>query len=290
MTNTQAQFKSELSSQFCDVSQGRMHYHEAGNGETIVFLHGIPGSSNSWIKVAEELSRDFHVIVPDLMGFGRSSKPQSDYYMTGQSKCLYELLVKKDVQDIYLVGHDFGGPVSVTFSKQHPDIRVKKMALMATNLFIDTPIPGPMKIAKVPLLGQLFFKMMAGTTFGFKQMYKQGAYYKQEFTLAEFSKHISSNNKYFTYKIFYKSLADLKKNYAEVQKRLGEIEIPVLIVWGDKDPFFPVSVGDRSAMAIKYSTMITYKDTGHFIPEERPAKLVNDLRRFILNRDLIRGR
>lgn len=285
MTNIQAQTKSKLSSKSCDVSQGKMHYYEGGSGETIVFLHGIPGSSGSWIKIAEVLANDFHVIVPDLIGFGSSSKPKSDYYMSAQSNSLYELLVKKDIHDIYLVGHDFGGPVSVTFSKQHPDIRIKKMALMATNLFIDTPIPGPMKIAKVPLLGQLFFKMMAGTTFGFKQMYKQGAYYKEEFTLAEFNKHISRNNKYFTYKIFHKSISNLKQNYAEVQKQIGQIEIPVLIVWGDHDPFFSISVGERTAHAISNSILLTYRDTGHFIPEERPKKLVNDLRSFILDQN-----
>lgn len=281
MNTLQEQMTTSFTSSSVPVSQGTMHYYEAGIGEIIVLLHGIPGSANTWLKVAKELSKDFHVIVPDLMGFGRSSKPLNDYYMNAQATCVYELLKRKNISEIYLVGHDFGGPVAVTFSKLFPAIKIKKMALMATNLFTDTPIPGPMKLAKVPLIGQLFFKMMAGSTFGFKQMYKQGAFNKDEFTSDEFQKHISSNNKYYTYKIFHKSLSNVKKHYAAVQQQIGELAIPVLIVWGTKDPFFPVSVGQRSADAIKNSTIIIYERTGHFIPEERPSELSNDLKLFI---------
>jgi len=168
MKSSKAEIIPDFSSHVVDVSEGKMHYYEAGNGQTIVFLHGIPGSANSWLKVATLLLNDYHVIVPDLMGFGKSSKPLTDYYMKAQATCLFELLKAKNINEIYLTGHDFGGPVSVTFSKLFPQISIKKMALMATNLFTDTPIPGPMKLAKVPWLGQVFFKLMAGSSFGFK--------------------------------------------------------------------------------------------------------------------------
>lgn len=280
MNTSKSQTTSTFASLFVEVSQGKMHYYEAGVGETIVFLHGIPGSSYSWLKVAENLSKEYHVIVPDLMGFNLSSKPVNGYYINAQATCLYELLQKININEVYIAAHDFGGPVAVMFSKLYPAVVIKKMALMATNLFTDTPVPGPMKLARVPLLGQLFFKMMAGSTFGFKQMYKQGTCNKAEFTFAEFKKHITKNNKYYTYKIFLKSLSNLKKHYAIVQEQIETFLIPVLIVWGDKDPFFPVSVGQRSAKAIKNSSLIIYKNTGHFIPEEQPQQLTADLKVF----------
>jgi len=111
-------------------------------------------------------------------------------------------------------------------------------------------------------------------------MYKQGAINKTEFPNTEFQIHITKNNKFYTYKIFLKSLSDLKKNYSEVEFQISKLTIPVLVVWGDKDPFFAVTAGEHTANEIKTSYLVVYKNTGHFIPEEQPRQLATDLKQF----------
>jgi pimeloyl-ACP methyl ester carboxylesterase len=214
------------------------------------------------------------------MGFGGSSSPVSDYYMETQARCLAELLMSLGVREIHLIAHDFGGPVSVLFSRLFPHLRIVKLVLMATNTFVDTPIPGPLRAARIPLVGRLIIKILAGTEFGFRQIYQNGVKNKEQFSWADFSVHISRRNLYYTYRIFHRSLASLEHNYAGVQKHLKMISSPVLVVWGDSDPFFPVSVGVRLRDEIMDASMLTYNNTGHFIPEERSEQLARDLDQF----------
>lgn len=250
---------------------------EGGAGDVFVLLHGIPGSTFSWQQTGLILQDQFHVIIPDLVGFGESDAPSGDYYLEQQATSIHELLTKLGITSAYLGGHDFGGPIALTIMRLFPEFGVRGLVLSGTNVFTDTFIPIPLRMAKVPVLRTPFFKMMAGNLFGMRMMYQQAFRNKSAISWKRFKSHLTKGCMEFTAKIFQRSLADLKKNYGDIEDMLPGIDVPTLVLWGARDPFFPVSVGERTHKAIKNSLLKVYPDTGHFVPEERPAEVAQDI-------------
>lgn len=263
---------------------GRISYLEGGKGRPILFLHGFPGSAYSWESTARLLldqhPETYRAIIPDLLGFGESDTAASDLFASGQAEALAGFLNQLGISEFFLVLHDFGGPVGLTLLRNHPELRVHKLVLSATNLFTDTPIPFPLRSAGVPVLGDIVYKSMAGSAFGFQMMYLFAARNKQDLPWSDFKRHITPHGLSSTARIFQHALADLPGNYLPIQDFAGRLRIPALIVWGDRDPFFPVSVAKRSNELIRNSVLIIYEQTGHFVPEERADHFVKDITGF----------
>ncbi len=270
-----------MNSQLERFKEDGISFLRGGAGEAFVLLHGIPGSAFTWQQTGVLLQEQFQVIIPDLVGFGESDSPRGDYYMIQQANSLHELLSNLGITSAYLAGHDFGGPVLLTMMRLFPDFEVKGLILSSTNVFTDTFIPLPLRMAKVPFLGDPFFKMMAGNLAGMRMMYQQAFVNKSDTSWERFRSHLTKGGMELTAKIFQRSLADLKANYSEIQAMLPGIDVPTLVLWGAKDPFFPVSVGQRTHGAIKNSVLKTYPETGHFVPEERPIEVAQDIIDFV---------
>lgn len=260
------------------VKHGPWSLLRGGHGTPLVLLHGIPGSAHTWEGVAQRLTGHFDVVVPDLLGFGQSDRPEGDYYMEAQARALHDLLDGLGVSGFYLGAHDFGGPVALTLLRLFPRLRVKGLLLTATNTFTDTYVPPPLRLARVPLVGQVFFYLMAGNRPAFRMMHLQACAAKDALPWERFARHLTDGGIDLTRRIFHRSLADLKGNYQEIQDLLPKLEAPTTVVWGNKDPFFAVSVGERMAAAIPGARLIVYENTGHFVPEEQPERLATDIR------------
>lgn len=267
------------------ATNGTISYRELGsqNDTVILLLHGIPGSSHCFDSVANLLAKHFRVILPDLLGFGCSSKPNGDYYMKAQALALNELLLSIDIRKLNVFGHDFGGPVALTLMQEYPQLKVDNLILSSTNVFTDTYIPPPLRLAKVPILRDFFFWMMAGSRFGMNMTYKQAVIQKTTYTHKMFNQSVTKNGMKYTSKIFKKSLSNLKKHYSSIQNYLSQITVPVLVLWGDSDPFFAVNVGERTAKAVKNGDLVIYTKTGHYVPSEQPTQVYNSICKFLSN-------
>lgn len=256
---------------------GSLSYLAGGVGQPLVFLHGIPGSAYAWAAVGEHLTDRYQVIIPDLAGFGHSAPPTGDFYLEAQAIAIRQLLGELGVARLFLAGHDFGGPVAVTLLRLFPDLHVDGLLLSATNLFTDTYVPPPLRLAKVPLLNRLFFKAMAGNRLGLGMMYLAATRQRSEATWAKYQRHLTPGGMALTSRIFQHSLADLQGNYQLVEETLPKLTMPALMLWGAQDPFFAVDVGQRVQRTLPNATLQVYEQTGHFVPEERPTWVVRDL-------------
>jgi pimeloyl-ACP methyl ester carboxylesterase len=81
--------------------------------------------------------------------------------------------------------------------------------------------------------------------------------------------------------IFAASLRDLAERYGPIAESLSTIDVPTLVLWGDRDPFFPVEQGRRLAEAIPGARFAVYEGAGHFLPEERTETFAQDLRALV---------
>lgn len=252
-----------------------------GEGPPVVFLHGIPGSALTWEAVAIRMREQYRVIVPDLRGFGWSEQPVGDYYMEGQARAVKRLLDVLGVEECTLVTHDFGGPVGLTMMRLFPDLSVRGLVLSDTNVFTDTYVPPPLRVAKIPVVNTLFFQLLVGNRFGLRLLYERAVEEKDTAPWSNFQRHLTPSGMAMSRRIFQRSLADLEANYGDIERMLPAIQCRTLVLWGDGDPFFSTGVGERTRAAIPDAELIVFDETGHFVPEERPEEVATAILDFV---------
>jgi haloacetate dehalogenase len=97
----------------------RMHVAEAGKGAPVVLLHGYPETWYAWRNQWPDLAQDYHVIMPDLRGYGDSDKPDSGYDKRTMAEDIRQLVAHFGYGRISLIGHDRGARVATRFAKDH---------------------------------------------------------------------------------------------------------------------------------------------------------------------------
>lgn len=245
-----------------------------GPGTPLLLLHGIPGWRGTWHAAGSLLARRHHVIAPDLAGFGESDSPRTPMHALEHASAMFEMLDQLGVSDVHVAGFDFGGPIAVSMIRLQPK-RVKTLTLLATNVFTDTPIPAPLKIARVPLLGEAAFRLMMGKL-GLTMMWYQAVRNRAAFPLADYRRALRfTRGLASTRQVFVHSLRHLDTLYRPIEDALPSISVPTLVIWGDADPFFPPSIGRRTANAIPAAGLLQLSQCGHFVPGEYP-ELVAD--------------
>ncbi|MDX3106186.1 haloalkane dehalogenase [Nonomuraea angiospora] len=111
-----------------DVLDSTMYFEDSGaSGLPIVFLHGNPASSHAWRKVLPGL--DGRLLAPDLIGMGRSGKPDIPYRFGDHARYLDAWFDALGLDEVVLVGHDWGGALAFDWAARHPE-RVRGVAFM----------------------------------------------------------------------------------------------------------------------------------------------------------------
>lgn len=118
-----------------DLDDVILHYISAGDGYPVVLLHGIPQTSYEWRYVIPFLEKKYRIIAPDLRGLGDSSHPVGGYDKKTMANDIWRLMQSLHINQFYLVGHDWGGPIAFSLAAQHPEA-VGKLVIL------DVAIPG----------------------------------------------------------------------------------------------------------------------------------------------------
>jgi pimeloyl-ACP methyl ester carboxylesterase len=114
------------------VQAGDTHwvYYEGGQGPTIVLLHGFAASKEVWLPVAPLLTAHFHVVIPDLPGWGESSRNAgASYNIDNQAERLNDFIQTLHLQHALIVGHSMGGAIAGVYAAEHPQ-DVAELALV----------------------------------------------------------------------------------------------------------------------------------------------------------------
>lgn len=126
------------------VLDSTMFYEDAGEGALLVFLHGNPTSSYLWRSVVARIGAPGRFLAPDLIGMGRSGKPEIAYGFADHARYLDAWFDVLKLDGVVLVGHDWGGALGFDWATRHPD-RVRGVAFMETIVrpFTWADFPGP---------------------------------------------------------------------------------------------------------------------------------------------------
>ncbi len=263
------------------VASNGMACRRGGIGPTVVLLHGIPGQGRAWERVEAALDGAFDVVTPDLIGFGASEGPSrptiENVGPAAQAAGVAELLDDLGAHSATVVGHDFGAPVAALLAAARPDL-VGALSLLSGNTFPDTPIPFPLSLTNAPVIGGPFSRLLFSAP-SLALMLRQGT--GPGSTPPDAAVYIGDSRQRRTIAaIFSGALTRLAELYSPVAAALEAIEVPVLVGWGDRDPFFPVEQAQRTA-DIANARLRLFDGAGHFLPHERPTELAREIADFV---------
>lgn len=269
--------KSDLDVKTFTLTSGdKLVYAENANltGEPLLLIHGFGGNKDNFTRIADELE-DYHLIIPDLLGFGESSKPMSaNYDYEAQATRLHELLQAKGLtSNIHVGGNSMGGAISVAYAAKYPS-EVKSLWLVDTAGFWSAGVPKSLEGATLennPLLidsKEDFYRMYDFV------MYKPP--YIPKSVKAVFAQE-RINNKELDAKILEQIVTD---NVEERAKVIADYKIPTLVVWGDKDQVIKPETVNVIKQIIPQAQVVMMKDIGHVPMIEAVDQTAEDYKAF----------
>jgi 2-hydroxymuconate-semialdehyde hydrolase len=258
-------------------------YTRTDETPTVVLLHGIPTNRHLWRAVTPELSaRQCGWIAFDLVGYGNSSKPESiDIGVRAQANFIAAALHQTGWQGGTVVGHDIGGGVAQLLALD-PSLAISRMVLVDSIAYDSFPEPGIARL-KDPvwdaILGAEDFDLKRGFAKGLRQGVAKSELVTPEL-VAQYERPFAGVAGREAYLRAARALRseDLEARIADIEA----LKIPVLLVWGAKDHFQPLSYGQRLADALQNARLEVVETAGHFLPEDEPARLGKMLADFAL--------
>ena len=217
-----------------------------------------------WTPYIELFASKYKVILYDHRGHGRSDKPKADYSIKTLADDLYVLTQELDLSKVTLVGHSMGGMTALAFALEHSD-RLSKLVLVSAC----AKTPPSMRIIGVMrhiIPHKLFVR--------FAQ--KSGYYKPSEQQIKRSTDMALKTSKYAAYECF----KEFTQNY-DMRYLISRIEVPTMIVVGEKDNNIPLSLGKYINREIKGSTLQVLANSGHTVMVEKPAEFEQILDKFI---------
>jgi pimeloyl-ACP methyl ester carboxylesterase len=254
-----------------------IYYEESGAGNAVVFLHGYTGSGKDWTNQVAVLSPHYRAITVDCRGHGRSGAPTSeqDYSIKISSEDVYALLNKLGIDKCCLVGHSMGGFMALQFALDHPEL-VRGLVLVDTSSGEFERAPGFAELrAKLDELAR-----DEGMEAAFEYDSANNPMRIERYKKHPEQREIAHRKMLQTSVDGYIYVARSFGKWEPVTSRLGEIDVPTLIFWGDEDgPFLKPSEILRDS--IPTAELITVTGVGHSPHEEAPEIVNEELLKFL---------
>ncbi|MDF9744327.1 alpha/beta fold hydrolase [Natrinema salsiterrestre] len=250
-------------------------YYDDGDGDPVVFCHGIPTSSFLFREVAPPLSDEYRVIAPDMVGYGNSAMHDGfDRSIRAQEAMIDGLLEELGLETITFVGHDLGGGVGLRYAAHNPDA-VETLVLSngvcydswpiqtIVDLGLPSTIDGMSPDDLQEMLEGLFRDTLAGEP---DEAFVEGmlAPWDSEEAVVSVSRNAIGTNTSHT---------------TEIDP--SEITARTLLLWGADDEFQPISYAERLDEDIADTELVGLDDANHWVMADRPDAYGDRLREFL---------
>ena len=252
----------EVAPEFAEVGGRRLRYLKQGDGgRPAVLVHGFAGNLNNWMFNQAALASDRAVYALDLPGHGLSSKDVGDGSLETFANVLREWLDTIGLQRVHLVGHSLGGGIVLAMALRYPDRLLSCTLIASTALgseidadYIDGVVTADRRKQLKPYLERLF----ADPSLVTRQLVDDVLKYKRVDGVREALRALADN-----------FIAGGKQALV-FRERLDEIQVPILVIWGDKDRVLPRSHADALP---EQCTVEVLSDCGHMVQMEAPGEV-----------------
>jgi len=262
-------------------------YAQAGSGPVLLLIHGMGGTFENWQAVIEGLARKHTVIAPDLPGHGASAPGAGDYSIGALAAGLRDLLVALGHERATLVGHSLGGGIAMQFAYQFPEMTERLVLVSSGGLGPEVSLI--LRAAALPG-ADLFIAATAGPGRTVGSALARGLTavgLRPNADVAEVARGYASLADRERRAAFLATLRSVigtggQRVHAGDRLYLAE-DMPVLIIWGERDPIIPVHHGENAHEAIPGSRLEVFEGVGHLPQLELPGRFMAVLERFIAN-------
>lgn len=259
---------------YTKVDGHNIRYLESGNSKnTLVLIHGLGASAERWEHVTPLFSKNYRVIIPDLIGFGYSDKPIADYTPEFFSEFLRNFLDVTGIKRPHIVGSSLGGQVTAEYAASNPD-NLEKLILVSPAGVMKQSTPALDAYIMAALYpneqsAKNAFEMMEGSG---KEIDKK--------IVDTFIERMQLPNA----KLAFMSTILGLKNAEIITKKLQNLLAPTLLIWGSDDPVIPIQHADEFVNAIKDCQFYKMDGCGHTPYVQDPVNFASVVTNFLNNR------
>lgn len=252
----------------------RIRWDRHGSGPPVVFCHGTPWSSWLWLPFAEALSSQYTTYLWDMPGYG-SSRPAPDgrVSLDVQGEVFAQLLRHWELDSPHVVAHDYGGAVALRAHLLHG-------ARYASLALVDVVAVAPWGSDFFRLVrehAEVFGALPAAVHEGAIRAYVAGASHAG-LTPAQADMLVAPWLGPEGQQAFYRQIAQADQTYTdEIESRYHELDLPVLVVWGEKDTWIPIDRAHRLTDLIPNARLELIDAAGHLVQIDQPVALATML-------------
>lgn len=264
-------FLARVQSNYVLTPDGRVHYYEAessvpGGGIPLVLVHGLGDRDESWAPMLKRLKRaGFHVYAPDLLGCGRSPKPENgDYSISGEEAFVYDFIQALGLQKTDVGGWSLGGWIGLKLALDHPETVDRIVVYDSAGLRFAVPPPRALFEPQNTDDVQRFFSTMEPDAKPLPMYIRRGllrALQSDRWTID-------------------RNLSSIKPGEL-LDSRLSSLTQPLLIVWGADDRLIPLSAGERMHQLEPTSELDIVAGCGHLAPHYCSARTAQATANFL---------
>ena len=239
----------------------------AGSGTAVVFLHSVPTSSDDWLPFLGA----GRALAPDLPGFGRSSKGgHLGYALADHARFVARLLDSVLPQEtVALAGHGWGGAVALAYAQAHAG-RVARLALIdPLPLFDGFTWPRPIRRLLTPGIGELVMGSVTRRRLG--RALRAGAADPEAWTRDRVEPVWEQFDQGTQRAILRVARSVTPAGLAAAGAGLSALQVPALVLWGERDPWLPVAFADAYAERLASAEVVRVPRGGHWPWLEDPS-------------------
>ena len=269
-----ARSKAGLTKKEIKIDDHNIVYLEGGKGPTILLLHGYTGSKDNWTTFAAYLTKNYHVVIPDIPGYGESSMiEEASYNLSNQMSRLNKFAHAIDLKKFHVAGNSMGGFFAGTYAVHYPDeiisvglfnaagvMSLEKSAVRKMMEKGENPLLLK-DVSDMPRLMALLFVNPPSLPYPLKKVMVKTALANRKF--------------------YEKELKEIGPDFLSLEKELPNIKAPTLILWGDQDKVLDVSSVPVFEKGLKNHKTVIIKDCGHVPMMEKPQETATQYIDFI---------
>jgi pimeloyl-ACP methyl ester carboxylesterase len=264
-------------SKFMELDGLNVHYRIVGTGKPVVLLHGTGASLHTWEEFADNLKDSFQLISLDLPAFGLTGgRADHDYSMAMYTSFLKKFTEKLNLTTFDLAGNSLGGRIAWEFAATYPE-QVRRLVLIdAAGYPTGKPMPQVFRLARNPFMEPIL-RHITPRFFIKKnlvEVYDNDALISDALVDRVFEMSLREGNRQ-----AFIDRANLPLD--NTFDRIKTISDSTLIIWGEKDPWSPVSCADLFHKDLKNSQVAIVKNCGHLPMEERAVETAGLVRAFL---------